>query len=64
MDEKDVYRAANLMIEYYDLDAAIMAALRADHFFEQGDIDGSREWKRIVDAINVLQQDSPGKLIN
>lgn len=36
IDDKDIWRAANKMIELYELDAGWQAALRADHLLEQG----------------------------
>lgn len=62
--EIDVYRAAKLMIEYYDNEAAIHAALRADHFYKDGDMEGFRIWKKIVDAIKVMQDIETPRVLN
>ena len=53
--EIDTYRAAQLMIEFYGNIAAVQAALRADHFYKEGDMEGFQTWKRILDAIKVMQ---------
>ena len=45
MNEKDVWRAANQMIEYHGDDAATHAAMRADAMLEAGDLDGQAVWK-------------------
>ena len=59
MIEADIWRAAHKMIEIYELDAGWQAALRADHLFEQGDVEGFHVWTRIVTAIRGLQQIQP-----
>ena len=59
MEDTDIWRAAHKMIELYDLDAGWRAAQRADHLYEQGDIDGFHVWVRIVDAIKQLQKIEP-----
>jgi hypothetical protein len=47
------------MIEMFGDDAAIQAALRADHLLDQGDPAGCRLWKAIVEATKELQKDRP-----
>ncbi len=39
--------------------AAIEAAMRADEFLDQGNLDGERVWIRIVQAIEELQRERP-----
>jgi hypothetical protein len=53
--EIEVYRAAKQMIDYYDNEAAIRSALRADTLLRLGDTQGSVLWKRIVEAIKAIQ---------
>ncbi len=60
----DIYRAAKIMVELHGDDAGIRAALRSDHFLEQGDLEGSKAWKRIVDAIKVLQNMETPRALN
>lgn len=55
----DIWRAAHLMIELCDLDAGWRARQRADHLYEEGDIDGFHVWVRIVKAIKELQKIEP-----
>jgi hypothetical protein len=62
--EIDIYRAAKLMIEYYGNEAAIHAALRADYFYKDGDMEGFKTWKRIVDAIKVMQNTEAPNILN
>lgn len=45
-----------MMVELYDLDAGWRAAQRADHLYDEGNIDGFHVWVRIVDAIKQLQK--------
>lgn len=59
MTEIDIWRAARTMIDLYDLDAGWRAAQRADHLYEEGDIDGFHVWVRIVNAIKDLQKIEP-----
>ncbi len=47
------------MIELYDLDAGWRGGLRADHLYDEGDVDGYHVWVRIVRAIKALQQIEP-----
>lgn len=53
--ELDVYRSAHLLIKQHGPDAAIRAAMKADAFLEQGDVDGHSVWIRIKKAIEELQ---------
>ena len=40
--EIDIYRSAKLLIDQHGDEASIEAALRADEFLDQGNIDGRR----------------------
>lgn len=53
--EIEIWRAAREMIELYDLDAGWQAGLRADHLYNEGDIEGFNVWARITKAIRELQ---------
>ena len=53
--ERDIWRAANLLIREHGSDAEIVAARRADEMFERGDRDGQLVWHRIKQAIVELQ---------
>lgn len=55
MHKKDIYRAVKLLIDQFEADAPIEAAMRADAMLEKGDLDGQAEWKRIGRAIEELQ---------
>ncbi len=39
--------------------AAIEAAMRADEFLDQGNLDGQRLWMRIMQTIEELQRKRP-----
>ena len=59
--DRDIWRAANLLISEHEADAEIVAARRADEMLERGDGDGQRVWRRIRQAIVDLQVVPPGK---
>lgn len=56
MEEIDIWRTAAIMMKQYPEDAAIIAAMRADAFLDQGDPEGFAVWKRVVAAINELER--------
>ncbi len=55
----DVFRTANLLIDQHGDEAPIHAAMRADELLEAGDLDGQAVWKRIIRAIEELQNRGP-----
>jgi hypothetical protein len=55
----DLWRAANVMIQSYGDGAVIEAAMRADEFLDQGNLDGQRLWVRIMRTIEELQRKRP-----
>ena len=57
----DIYRTANLLIEQHGDEAPIHAAMRADAMLEAGDLDGQAVWKRIIQAVEELQDRTPGE---
>ena len=48
LSDLDTWRAAQVMIKRYGDGAAIEAAMRADEFLDQGNLDGQRLWVRIM----------------
>jgi hypothetical protein len=59
MEEIDIWRAAEQMRRLYGSDAAIHAAMRADKLMDQGNVEGFNMWKRVVAALNELDQPVP-----
>ncbi len=55
----DIYRSANLLVKQHGNDAPIEAAMRADAMLEAGDLDGYAVWKRILRAVEELQEAKP-----
>lgn len=55
ISDLDIYRSANAMISQYGSNAALETAQRADALMEKGDIEGQRVWRRILAAVNELQ---------
>ena len=54
MEEIDIYRSANELIEQHGEAADIEAAMRADELMEAGDMEGVAAWLRIVRAVEEL----------
>ena len=44
------------MVDLFDLDASIDAALRSDAALDQGDLENHRLWLRVMRAIDELQR--------
>ncbi len=56
----DIYRSASVLVKQYGEDAPIEAAMRADAMIEAGDWDGLAVWRRILRAVEELQETGPG----
>ena len=56
----DIYRAANLLMKQYGADAQIEAARMFDRMLELGDPEGQALWRRLRNAIEVLQASPSG----
>ena len=59
--DRDIWRAANLLIREYKADAELVAARRADEMLERGDHEGRIVWLRINRAVVKLQAAPVGK---
>ncbi len=59
ISDLDLWRAAQVLVKRYGDGAAIEAAMRADEFLDQGNLDGKRLWMRIMRAIEELQRQRP-----
>ncbi len=55
----DIYRSAQVLVKRHGKDAPIEAAMRADAMLDKGDLDGYAVWKRIVKAVEGLQETAP-----
>ncbi len=58
-DDIDIYRAAALMMKRHGEGAPIEAAMRADAYLEQGDMEGRAIWLRIITTIKDLEAREP-----
>lgn len=56
-DEKDIYRAAKLMINQHGDRAIIEAMMKQNEMLSKQDNDGARVWQKIADAIEWMQID-------
>ena len=61
ISDRDIWRAANLLIREHGADAEIVAARRADDMAERGDRDGKSVWLRIRRAVVEIQAGPVGK---
>ena len=61
ISDRDILRAANLLIREHGADAEVVAARRADEMLECGDRDGQLVWLRIRRAISEMQAVPGGK---
>jgi hypothetical protein len=61
ISDRDIGRAANLLIREHGADSEVVLAGRADEMLERGDRDGQLVWVRIRRAIVELQAVPVGK---
>jgi hypothetical protein len=54
VDELDIYRTAQLLVNQHGTDAPVYAAMRQDQLSASGDVEGAHVWKRVLAAIDVL----------
>lgn len=59
--DRDIWRAANLLIREHGDGAEFVAARRADEMLERGDQEGETVWLRIRRAIVEMQAAPAGK---
>jgi hypothetical protein len=64
MEEIDIWRAANLLIERYGDDAEWEAARLADLAIDKGDARGERVWCDVLKAIKSLMNTKPPGPLN
>ena len=56
VSDPDIYRAAKLVIDQHGDEATDFAAGQGDLPLEEGDMEGSAVWRRILEAIDELQR--------
>lgn len=59
--DRDVWRAANLLIREHGSGAEFIAAQRADEMLDRGDYDGQAVWLRIRRAVVEMTTVPEGK---
>ncbi|MEE9544697.1 MAG: hypothetical protein V3V55_03750 [Rhodospirillales bacterium] len=57
--DRDIYRAAKVLIKQHGDEAPIHAAMIADSLVEGGDQDGKAVWLRITKAVEELLSEEP-----
>lgn len=60
----DIYRTANQLIDQHGDAATFEASTKADEMLEAGDLEGQRVWLRILDAIKDIQNTTPTGPLN
>ncbi len=60
MEEIDIYRTANILMQQSGDKALLEAIARAEHFAALNDARGEALWKKVIDAIAWMQ--APGYL--
>ncbi len=56
----DIYRSAQALVKRHGEDAPNHAAMKADAMLDKGDLDGCAVWKRILRAVEELQETEAG----
>jgi hypothetical protein len=51
---REIFRAAHVLIRKHGSEATLQAATRADERLDRGDLDGAAVWRRIVKAVEEL----------
>jgi hypothetical protein len=65
IDDHDIFRAAQLVIDQHGDDAAARASLRADLLLAERNVEGSTIWRRILAAVEELRRERrEGELLN
>jgi hypothetical protein len=59
LSEKDILRAAMIMVERHGSEAAFMAGKRAEDLLSDGEVGGAVTWRRVQEAVTRLQAPKP-----
>ena len=63
IDQKDIYRSAQLLIKQHGCEAEEIATERMREFMDKDDVKGASVWLQICHAIDILSmRDHQGKL--
>ena len=60
MNDFDIWRSANRLVDLYGDDASI----HADELLEREDLDGAGTWRRVLDAVRELELTVPGDAVH
>jgi hypothetical protein len=64
MEDIDIWRSANLLIQNHGPDAIKAAAMREVEMLQRGDEEGAIVWQRIILAIDKLMRGAPHSQLN
>ena len=59
MDEFDIWRSANILIQTWGEEADLVATRRADALMAEGNTEGFSVWCRVANAIDDLRRQKP-----
>ena len=59
VSERDIYATAFVLIRQHGEDATAWAVRRVDQLSDAGDEEGARTFRRVIEAIEVLQRTEP-----
>ena len=59
--DRDIWRAAHLVIQRHGAEAALYAARRSDELRTAGDVDGGAIWYQILEAVAEVWRTRPTK---
>jgi len=54
--DSEIFRAAQLLVREHGEDSMILAARQADKLEDQGDIEGSLVWRRIIEVLDEFRR--------
>jgi len=61
INERDIWRIADLLIRHHGGDASFVAARRFQELLKAGDAQGCADWRRIVIAVGQLFRTKPAE---
>src|SRR5262249_55035691 len=59
--DREIWRAALLMVKRYKDDAMLEASMRADQNFDKGNMPGAETWHRVLNCVERILATKPGE---
>ena len=64
MSKPETYRTAARLLEQHGDTAPVHAAMEADRLLDAGDLDGAATWRRVLDAVKNLRDETPAGTVH